>query len=87
MSNRAHSVREREICADILAALLDWIKPPKLIALGADAFRTLNRFGYTCTYVRHPSYGGKADFVRGVCDLYNLRPDLIDEHYVDRCHQ
>jgi hypothetical protein len=72
MSNRAHSARERDVCADILASLLGWLKPSRLVAIGGDAARTLNKLGYSCTCIRHPSYGGKAEFVRGVSEFYGL---------------
>lgn len=72
MSNRAHTVRERDLSAELLSTLLGWLKPRRIIALGRDASQTLARLGYACTYVRHPSYGGKRDFVRGVFQFYEL---------------
>jgi hypothetical protein len=74
-TNRAHSPRERDTCVDILASLLAWLKPQTIVAIGEDAHRTLKRLGHSCVYIRHPSYGGKADFVRGVSELYNLPAD------------
>ena len=37
-----------------------------IVAVGRTAERSLNRLGLDCKYVRHPSFGGKADFNRGV---------------------
>lgn len=72
MSNRAHTARERELGAEILATLLGWLRPRRIVALGRDAFETLNRLGHRPTYVRHPSYGGKSDFIRGIRHFYDL---------------
>jgi len=81
-TNRAHSALERDTCVDILASLLAWLKPKTVVALGADAHRTLERLGHKCTYIRHPSYGGKADFVRGVCELYSLPSEPVTKSHL-----
>jgi len=73
MSNRTHTARERDLAVDILASILGWLKPHRAIALGRDAVPILERFGCKPIYVRHPSYGGKADFLRGIRNLYPLK--------------
>ena len=74
-SNRSHNALERNIGLEILRSLLEWLKPEKIVALGGDAHRAIQRLGYECAYVRHPSYGGKADFVRGIGDVYGLESE------------
>lgn len=72
MSNRSHSKTELAQIWDLNAALLDLLQPTKLIAIGNDAHETLIRLGLPCEYVRHPSYGGQTDFLRGMNRLYGL---------------
>lgn len=71
-TNRAHTALERNIGLEILESLLEWLTPKKIVTLGGDAYRAVQRLGYNCAYVRHPSYGGKADFIRGICDVYGV---------------
>jgi hypothetical protein len=77
-TNRAHTAHERDIGLEVLRSLLDWLKPEKIVALGGDAHRAIQRLGCDCAYVRHPSYGGKADFIRGICGLYELARENRD---------
>lgn len=72
MSNRCHTRREAELCEDILDSLLRWFRPARLIALGKDAHRALDRLGYDSVCIRHPSYGGQSAFAAGVRQAYNL---------------
>ena len=78
LSNRCHTAREARLCEHILITLLDWFKPRRVVALGKDAQRALNRLGWANTYVRHPSYGGQAEFTAGIRALYAL-PDPSPE--------
>ena len=80
LSNRCHTAREARLCEDILVTLLDWFKPRRVVALGKDAQRALDRLGWANTYVRHPSYGGQARFIAGIRALYALpepRPSTL----------
>lgn len=72
MSNRCHKALELKECWWFVASLLDWLQPDIIVAIGQDAHRTLSNRGYDCTYVRHPSYGGHAEFVCGIEELYGL---------------
>src|SRR3954447_23647692 len=69
MSNRCHTAREARLCEDILSTLLARFKPRRVVALGKDAQRALDRLGWESTYVRHPSHGGQAEFIAGIRDL------------------
>ena len=75
MTNRCHTVAEARLAEDILATLLNWFAPERVVALGQDAYKALLRLGYAPTAIRHPSYGGQADFVLGIRTLYSLPPN------------
>lgn len=72
MSNRAHSSRERVLGEELLVQLVDILRPRRLVAVGQNAYQSAVR----CTSalevcaIRHPSYGGQADFIRGLNALY-----------------
>ena len=72
MSNRCHTPQEGRACEDIMVTLLNWFKPTQIIALGKEAHKTLSRLGWTSIYVRHPSYGGQAQFVSCIRAIYGL---------------
>jgi hypothetical protein len=74
MTNRCHTAREARLVEDILETLLTWFRPRRVIALGNDAQRALQRMGWDATYIRHPSYGGQAAFVAGISQAYGLAP-------------
>jgi hypothetical protein len=73
-SNRCHTAAERRHCAPLIEALLDWLRPSTIVAIGNDARKALSELGYNCRNVRHPSYGGQADFLRGIDQIYGLDP-------------
>jgi uracil-DNA glycosylase len=72
MSNRCHTSQEARACEDIIVTLLNWIKPRTALALGKEAQKSLTRLGWTNVYVRHPSYGGQAEFISCIRALYGL---------------
>jgi hypothetical protein len=73
-SNRAHNSRERQAGEELLALLVNYIKPKRLIAIGNDAARAAKRFDDQCKIikVRHPSYGGQNIFLEQIQTLYNI---------------
>jgi len=70
MSNRRHTMREFDECKDLLAGLILWLQPMRILALGADAQRALMKLGFSATLVRHPSYGGHIEFAATIRSLY-----------------
>ena len=70
MSNRCHTAREFEQCKDLLIALITWLKPRRIITLGADAHKAVARLGFGADLVRHPSYGGHIEFASAIRKLY-----------------
>lgn len=73
MSNRRHTRSEFNECRDLLFCLLEWLKPKQIIALGADAHKTVVQLGFKASPVRHPSYGGHLEFAGSIRGLYNAR--------------
>jgi uracil-DNA glycosylase len=78
LTNRCHTRSERHSCRWLLLALLDLLQPTKVIAIGNDAALGLADLGVDCLKVRHPSYGGVADFQRGIWSIYgrNALPNV-----------
>jgi hypothetical protein len=74
-SNRSHNSRERRIGEEVLAQLIEMIKPRRLIAVGNDAVSSIGRVAPSipAVKVRHPSYGGQTEFVRQISNLYGLK--------------
>ena len=72
MSNRNHTAFERQKCAYLIYELIDWLQPKFIVAIGNDSHNALQKMGFDCNYVRHPSYGGQAKFVRGIQELYGM---------------
>lgn len=72
MSNRAHTRPELREVWDLNLELLDILQPQRLVAIGNDAHNALTREGLDCEYVRHPSYGGQAEFVSGIRRIHGI---------------
>ena len=73
-SNRSHNSLEREAGEYLLSQLVSLLEPQRLIAIGNVAARTAQRLGgrRSVAQVRHPSYGGQAQFVAQMSKLYGL---------------
>ena len=71
-SNRCHTKAEREATWPLLTALIAMIKPRRIVAIGRDAGQALSGLEIAVDVVRHPSYGGQAEFISGVNTIYNL---------------
>lgn len=72
MSNRAHNKMEGEIGQEILFTLCKLLKPRRLVAIGNDAeVAALKVYdSRKVKKIRHPSYGGKSEFLLGMQALY-----------------
>jgi hypothetical protein len=79
MSNRCHSRSERDATWPLLMALVEMIAPRRIVAIGRDAGLALAAIDIPVTMVRHPSYGGQAEFIAGVCALYGVDAPSRDE--------
>lgn len=65
-TNRRHTSREFDQCAEILIQLVTLLCPTTIVVLGADAEAAAARLGLSCKRVRHPSYGGQIEFARAI---------------------
>jgi uracil-DNA glycosylase len=65
-TNRRHTSREFDQCADILIGVIRMLCPTTIVVLGADAEAAAVRLGLRCERVRHPSYGGQFEFARAI---------------------
>lgn len=70
MSNRCHTRDERRVCRPLLTWLLEKLNPKSVIAIGRDAEMALSDLEIGAYKVRHPSYGGQAEFISGMHDHY-----------------
>ncbi|EPR17727.1 hypothetical protein M527_15450 [Sphingobium indicum IP26] len=75
-SNRCHTRAEREATEPLLRALIKLVRPRQIVAIGRDAQLALQDIGIPVVGVRHPSYGGQADFIAGITSLYGVASDL-----------
>lgn len=79
MSNRCHTVWERDACGGFFHAIVDLLQPDKIIAIGGDAHRAVESLGISSVQVRHPSYGGQNVFIRQIEEAYGLdAPETLD---------
>ena len=67
-SNRKPNKSEIEEGKKYIISIIDLFKPKKLCALGRVGELTLKQMfpNQDITYIRHPSYGGKKDFIEGM---------------------
>lgn len=65
-SNRAPGAKERRMGIPILLQTIALFTPQTILAVGRTAQRTLDEIGLPYIPLRHPSQGGKAEFVRGL---------------------
>lgn len=72
MTNRSHTSGERDLTVSFLVELVEMLRPSRIVAIGADAAASAQGLGFKVTHVRHPSYGGQAEFVHQVEELYGL---------------
>lgn len=73
-TNRSHNSKERELGEALLAELISMLRPQRLICIGNDAAKTGLRLAGIADVVkvRHPSYGGQAEFIRQIENLYRV---------------
>lgn len=72
MSNRCHRRAERDATWPFLTALITMLQPRSLVAIGRDAGNALSDLDCRVETVRHPSYGGQAEFIDGIRKIYDL---------------
>lgn len=83
-TNRQHNAQERRAGEELLQQLIVLLKPSRIVAIGNDAAAAAHRItsAMPVISVRHPSYGGQAQFQSQIAELYgypiNTR-SLFDE--------
>lgn len=73
-TNRQHNAYERRAGEELLQALIELLRPSRIIAIGNDAAVSTNRVVslVPVVCVRHPSYGGQTQFLRQITELYGV---------------
>jgi len=71
-SNRSHNIQEQKAGEELLAQLILLLNPKRLVAIGNDAAKTVNRLtpNLKIHKVRHPSYGGQTQFLKQILTCY-----------------
>ncbi len=73
MSNRRHSRSERRACQPFLLRLIEVLSPRTVVAIVVAAAEVaLGELNVAATTVRHPSYGGQPEFLKGLEKLYGI---------------
>jgi uracil-DNA glycosylase len=57
----------------ILAFMIEVIRPETILAVGRRAEEALHMLGKSCIYVRHPSHGGKGEFIKTLVKFFLSR--------------
>jgi len=66
LSNRRHTRSERVACNDVTLAIFELLQPDRVFAIGKDAYVATEELGIDAVRVRHPSFGGKMEFLEGI---------------------
>ncbi|WP_082150829.1 uracil-DNA glycosylase [Chromobacterium sp. LK1] len=70
LTNRKFTAKELAAVSELNHALFKWLGIRRIICIGQDAANYAKSFGINVECVRHPSYGGIADFRRGMKEIY-----------------
>jgi hypothetical protein len=70
MSNRTPTLSEQRTGAGLIGSMLETFGVRRILAVGRTAQRMLAELGCEFTPLRHPSQGGKAEFIRGLSEVY-----------------
>lgn len=82
-TNRSHNAAEARAGRDMLAALIELLRPRRIFAIGRDAANAASQTARSLPVilVRHPSYGGQSAFRSQICQAYNIdRAELEQQH-------
>lgn len=70
LSNRTPTASEQRDGAQMMEAMLDVFGPMQMLAVGRVAQRALAALGCDAVPLRHPSQGGKPEFIRGLSSVF-----------------
>ena len=68
---------EVSIFGEALQLIKAYMKPINIVTVGKRAFEELDSLGEHSIYVRHPSQGGKAEFISGMQNIFEDRTEEI----------
>ena len=71
LSNRTPTISEQRAGAEMIDAVLALFRPERILAVGRTAQSMLHERGIDSMPLRHPSQGGKPDFVRVLREAYS----------------
>jgi uracil-DNA glycosylase len=80
-SNRCHTRAERNAAWPLLTALIGMIRPRRIVAIGRVAGAALAGIDIPVEVVRHPSYGGQAEFMAGLYAIYGVAAPSLGEAF------
>ncbi len=69
LSNRRPRRTEMMQARELLTHFVSLFPGAQVLAIGRVSQRALGEIGVSARYIRHPSYGGKAAFLRGIASL------------------
>ena len=74
LTNRCHNRVENLVGKNILLELIGILKPRKILAIGNDAYNSVEQLDLNMELkkARHPSYGGKKDFLKAIYNEYSI---------------
>ncbi len=76
--NRAPSVAEVNEGSEYLKELADIFQPSTIAGLGHKGTACVKKvFNEDVLYIRHPSYGGKRDFLKGMSEVLSEKTEGI----------
>ena len=75
LSNRTPTKQEILTYSALLSNVIDLVKPLYIVAVGRSAERSLKNLDIPCSYVRHPSHGGKNEFREGMNKIFSSNLD------------
>ena len=71
LSNRTPTLTEQRAGAALIDAVIALMRPARILAVGRTAQNMLAERGIEALPLRHPSQGGKPDFVRALREAYS----------------
>lgn len=81
MTNRCHSKKEFMQASFLFLEIMEIYKFKHVFALGRDASIELTHLGVNHTVVRHPSYGGQAEFRKTILTSSAIAPEQKEMNY------
>jgi len=72
LTNRKFTAHEFAVASELNVQLIRLLRIERIVAIGQDAAIYASKLGVEVDQVRHPSYGGTADFREGMSRIHGL---------------